>query len=57
MALECNVNEDCFGRADTCTYGVCNCGSTARCLGVDICVFGQCVGMEKSFSISILLKK
>jgi hypothetical protein len=35
---------DCTGHADSCTDGVCKCGSNAECLasGADSCVGGQC---------------
>ena len=46
ITLECNANEDCFGRSDTCTSGVCKCGDNDRCWGLYTCVLGQCTGME-----------
>ena len=40
----CTSDDQCTGRADTCTSGHCKCGTTDECLLTEACSAGKCTG-------------
>ena len=40
----CSSDDQCTGRADTCTSGDCRCGTSDECSFTEACSAGKCTG-------------